>query len=221
MFTGLPLILVAILVSGAAYGQDDDPPFPIEAGMRAWGTAIHSGDPKINLINPGSNGASLNGPGFGTPSGNICANIYAFSPDEQLISCCSCLITPNGLASLSVTTDLLGNTLRGIRPNSVVVKLIATIAGTGGTGTSCTNSAALAGTPAFKITNTGLVAWGVGIHVAPVTGTFAITEVPFGTATLSKAERDSVTNRCANIIGNGSTFGICRSCRVGGLNATQ
>ena len=174
MFTGLPLILVAILVSGAAYGQDDDPPFPIEAGMRAWGTAIHSGDPKINLINPGSNGASLNGPGFGTPSGNICANIYAFSPDEQLISCCSCLITPNGLASLSVTTDLLGNTLTGIRPNSVVVKLIATIAGTGGTGTSCTNSAALAGTPAFKITNTGLVAWGVGIHVAPVAGTFGV-----------------------------------------------
>ena len=129
MFTKVPFILVAILTSTAAYGQDDDPPFPLESGLLAWGTAIHSGDPKINLINPGSNGAPLNGPGFGTPSGNICANIYAFSPDEQLISCCSCLITPNGLASLSVTTDLLGNTLTGIRSNSVVVKLIATTAG--------------------------------------------------------------------------------------------
>ncbi len=222
MFSKVPLIFAAgMLVAATAQGQDDDPPFPLEFGMLAWGTTLHSADPVINLVNPGSIGAPLNGPGFGTPSGNICANIYAFSPDEQLISCCSCLITPNGLASLSVTTDLLANTLTGIRPNSVVVKLIATTAGTGGTGTSCTNSAALAGTPAFKITNTGLVAWGVGIHVAPVAGTFAITEVPFGKATLSKAERDSVTNRCTNIIGNGSTFGICRSCRVGGLNATQ
>lgn len=221
MFTKVPLILAAILTSAAAFGQDDDPPLPLESGLLAWSTAIHTGDPKINLINPGSIGAPLNGPGFGTPSGNICANIYAFSPDEQLISCCSCLVTPNGLASLSVTTDLLSNTLTGIRPNSVVVKLIATIAGTGGTGTNCTNSAALAGAPGFRITNTGLLAWGVGIHVAPVAGTFGITEVPFGKATLSKAERDSVTNRCTNIIGNGSTFGICRSCRVGGLNATQ
>ena len=221
MLTKVPLILAAILTSAAAFGQDDDPPLPLESGLLAWSTAIHTGDPKINLINPGSIGAPLNGPGFGTPSGNICANIYAFSPDEQLISCCSCLVTPNGLASLSVTTDLLSNTLTGIRPNSVVVKLIATIAGTGGTGTNCTNSAALAGAPGFRITNTGLLAWGVGIHVAPVAGTFGITEVPFGKATLSKAERDSVTNRCTNIIGNGSTFGICRSCRVGGLNATQ
>ena len=221
MFTKVPLILAAILTSAAAFGQDDDPPLPLESGLLAWTTAIQTGDPKINLINPGSIGAPLNGPGFGTPSGNICANIYAFSPDEQLISCCSCLVTPNGLASLSVTTDLLSNTLTGIRPNSVVVKLIATIAGTGGTGTNCTNSAALAGAPGFRITNTGLLAWGVGIHAAPVAGTFGITEVPFGKATLSKAERDSVTNRCTNIIGNGSTFGICRSCRVGGLNATQ
>ena len=94
-------------------------------------------------------GASLNGPGFGGAVGNICANVYAFSPDEQLVSCCSCLITPNGLVSLSVDNDLLSNTLTGIIPSSVTVTIIPTLAGPGGTGTNCTNSAALAGTPNF------------------------------------------------------------------------
>ena len=138
------------------------------------------------------------------------------SPDEQLVSCCSCLVTPDGLVSLSVVNDLISNTLTGVRPSSVVVKLISTIAGTGGSGTSCTNSAATASFPALAI---GLAAWGTTIH-ASAAG-FATTETAFTPSTLSAGELASVTNRCTNIIGNGSTFGICRSCRAGGLGAAR
>ena len=191
-----------------------------------YASNIDKGDSVINMTNTGENGASLSGPGFGGAAGNLCFNLYAFSPDEQLVACCSCLITPNGLASVSVTNDLVSNTLTGIRPNSTVIKLITTATGANDgtptfTGTSCTNSAALAGSTALPLSNGGL-AWGTTIHATPViSAPYSVSELPFRFGTLSREELASVTNRCANIIGNGSSYGICRSCRVGGLNPAR
>ena len=216
MHTKLFTILAAMTLSMVAFGQQDTS-FQIR-----YASNLTSGDSVINITNTGANGASLNGPGFGLATGNICVNVYAFSPDEQLISCCSCLITPNGLVSLSVNGDLVSNTLTGVRPNSVVIKLVNTLAGAGGVGSACTNSAALASLPAplapFPIAD-GMLAWGTTIHAAAAAGTFATTETAFSPATLSPDELASITGRCRNIIGNGSTFGICRSCRNGGLRA--
>jgi len=174
---------------------------PENAFLIRYASNLDHGDSVINITNSGLNGAPLNGPGFGPPIGNICANVYTFSPDEQLISCCSCLVTPNALVSLSVDNDLISNTLTGVRPTSVVVKLVASLPGTG----------ALAG---------GMLAWGTTLHAAPA-ASFNLTETPFTPATLSAGELSSITNRCSNIIGNGSTFGICRSCRTGGLGADR
>ena len=67
----------------------------------------------------------------------------------------------------------------------------------------------------------GMLAFGTTAQPGVGAGVFATTETPFLTGTLSPAELASITNRCANIIGNGSTFGICRSCRVGGLNSEK
>ena len=192
--------------------------FPQDAFIIRYAANLTAGDSVINITNTGANGASLTGPGFGGAAGNICVNVYAFSPDEQLISCCSCLITPNGLVSLSVNQDMVSNTLTGVRPNSIVVKLVNTGAAANFAGNSCTNSAALAGTPAFPLAG-GVLAFGTTLHAGAAVGAFNLTETPFIRATLSQAELDSIKNRCTNIIGNGSTFGICRSCRTGGLNA--
>ena len=116
MHTKLTLSFAAMALSVAAFGQGFPAPTSDSYFQIRYAANLTSGDSVINLTNTGANGASLNGPGFGGAAGNICVNVYAFSPDEQLVSCCSCLITPNGFASLSVNSDLISNTLTGVRP---------------------------------------------------------------------------------------------------------
>jgi hypothetical protein len=171
-----------------------------------------AGESYINIINTGANGAALLGPGFGGAAGNICVNVYAFAPDEQEISCCSCLLTPNSVANLGVNRDLTSTTVTGLVPSSVVIKLVSTLAGVDGTGTSCASSAAVEGTLA-----NGLVAYGTTPQ--PVGTAFSAVEHRFIPSTLSAGEFASITGRCAAILGNGSGFGVCNSCKAGALGA--
>ena len=149
--------------------------------------------------------------------GNICVNVYAFDPSEELVSCCSCLVTPDQTVNLGVVADATSKTLTGVVPSPVTVKL-ATLAGANGsgTGTVCNNSAATAASPSIV---SGMAPWGTTLH-AQGTGT-ASTETPFTPGTLSAGELASITGRCQSIIGNASGFGICTSCRSGALGATK
>ena len=217
------VILVALVFAMAAFAQIPatpivavDSPFQVRyaANTNLGGGPFES---YINITNDGANGAPLLGPGYGGAVGNICVNVYAFSPDEQMISCCSCLVTPNGVVNLGVNRDLTAKTLTGVIPSSVVVKLLSTLAGPGGTGTSCSNSAAAVTTAAIV---PGMLAWGTTIHAAP-TGGYAVTETPFLPATLSAGELASLGGRCASILGNGSGFGQCLSCKAGALGAQK
>jgi hypothetical protein len=172
------------------------------------------GDSVINISNTG---ASSTVP-FPTQNGNLCVNVYTFSPDEQMVSCCSCLVTPDGLVSLSARNDLISNTLTPGVPTSIVIKLVAS-AGT--TQASCNAS-----TVSRETLRQGMVAWGTTIHALPVTPgspatTYGETETPFTNATISDAEGARLTTLCGFIQTNGSGFGICKSCRFGGLAAVE
>jgi hypothetical protein len=183
----------------------------------SYAANLNAGESFIDIANTGANGAPLLGPGFGGAQGNICANVYAFDPGEELVACCSCLITPDQTVNLGVTRDLTVKTLTGVVPTSVTIKVLATLAGAGGTGTSCTNSAATVATAGAILAN-GAAAWGTTLHSTP-TAVFATTERPFSGATLSAGELASIGGRCASILGNGSGFGVCNSCRSGALGA--
>jgi uncharacterized repeat protein (TIGR01451 family) len=167
---------------------------------------LDQGDSVINITNTGA----LNG--F-DPAGRICANVYTFDPNEELISCCSCLVTPNGLGSLSVRTDLVGNALtRGV-PTSVVIKLLASAPDKNG---HCNASVPTAGTLA-----SGMRAWGTTLHALP---TFPITygtaETPFSISELSVSELSKITANCGFTQAIGSGYGICKSCQSAGQGGT-
>jgi hypothetical protein len=173
------------------------------------------GDSVINLTNTGATSTNA----FPIQDGNICANVYTFAPDEQLVSCCSCFVTPDGLVSLSAHTDLISNTLTPAVPSSIVIKMLAT-AGT--TAAECNAASAGSGN---NVLATGLAAWGTTIHVLPVTPgtpatTYGVSETAFMPVTLSAAELSRITSLCGFIQTDGSGFGICNSCRLGGLGAT-
>jgi hypothetical protein len=185
------LFLAALACSTVAFAQADSS-FQVR-----YASNLNIGDSVVNITNTGASG------------GNICVNVYTFSPDEQLISCCSCTVTPNALVSLSAKTDLVSNTLTPAVPNSIVIKLLATTSG------PCN-----AATPGVQ-TN-GLAAWGTTLHAQPTTPvTFATTETAFTPATLSASELARISSFCGFIQANGSGFGICRSCRLGGLGADK
>jgi len=214
----LQIVLLAVLVCAmAAFAQNPiaaDSPFQV-----SYAANPAAGESYINIINDGANGAALLGPGFGPQPGALCVNVYAFDPGEEEIACCSCWLSPNSVKNLGVNRDLTTNTQNGVVPPSVVIKLVATLAGGDGTGTSCGNSAALAGTAAEPLA-TGMVAYGTTPQ--PVgTSTYNAVEHSFIPGTLSAGELASITGRCAAIIGNDTLYGICKSCMAGALGAAK
>jgi hypothetical protein len=191
--------------------------FTFAAFQTRYSSNLSSGDSVINITNTGESSTAA----FPTQNGNICANVYTFSPDEQLISCCSCLVTPDGLQSLSARNDLISNTLTPGVPTSIVIKLLASAGGA--TQSSCNASTVGTGT---NVLAPGMAAWGTTIHALPVTPgspatTYGETETAFTNATLSEAEARRITTLCGFIQTNGSGFGVCRSCRFGGLGAVE
>ena len=159
---------------------------------------LNIGDSVFNITNAGTENMPAGAPA------TICANVYVFSPDEQLVSCCSCPVTPNGLVSLS-SQDLLSNTLTPGRPTSIVVKLLATKE------IPCN----AANAPIANLAS-GMRAWGTKLHLLPTQAAFGITETEFSKAILDDGELNRITTLCSFIQANGSGFGICRSCRLGG-----
>src|SRR5208283_627979 len=191
------LALAALAFSTAAFAQSDV--FQIK-----YAANLNIGDSFVNFTNSGATVA--NG-----VSQNLCINLYTFDPQEELISCCTCTVTPNGLVSLSVVKSLISNPLTPAIPTAVVVKAVAS---TGGCNASSITGDALAH---------GLLAWGTTLHQNTSTAapSYAVTETAFSYADLSAAELTHITSTCGFIQGDGSGFGICAGCPANGLGATS
>src|SRR5580658_4645112 len=108
MHKQLILIFATLALSTAAFAQDGS----YQIGYAA---NLNIGDSVLNLSNDGALAGFI---GAGT-TGNICVNVYTFDPAEEEIACCACLVTPNGLNSLSAISDLISNPLTPAIPTSI------------------------------------------------------------------------------------------------------
>jgi len=66
----------------------------------------------------------------GSTGGNICANIYAFYPDQEMIGCCEVLLTPNETWNNSVGQLMITIDNQGPLPTKGTIKVVATTART-------------------------------------------------------------------------------------------
>jgi len=135
----------------------------------------------------------------GTGSGNVCASLFVFDPNQELSECCSCLLTPDGLRTLSVNSDITSNPLTGVTLNTGLIKFVSTIPVAG----TCPLPTQVRPTPALR-------AWTTHIQ----TGNFAITETTSQDATLSNGEVSRLSRQCYAVWLVGSGRGIC-SCGKG------
>jgi len=192
------LALTALAFSTVVFADDT---FQIK-----YAANLNIGDSYINFTNSGATVA--NG-----VSQNLCVNLYTFDPQEELISCCQCSVTPNGLVSLSVIKSLISNPLTPAVPTSVVIKAVAS------TG-ACNPS--VVPDPSGAIAH-GLIAWGTTLHLntSAATPSYSVTETAFSQADLSAPELTHITSFCGFIQSNGSGFGICAGCPASGLGASQ
>ena len=145
------LAFAALAFTTAAFSQIINTATPDSFQVR-YVANLHSGSSFVDIVNTGSSATATSG--FIT-GGNICVQVYAFDNSEELLACCTCTITPNGLASIEVddtAAGLYGNTETGAAPSSGVIKLISTVDGAGCTAT------------AERTLEPGMAAWGTTLH---------------------------------------------------------
>jgi hypothetical protein len=153
-------------------------------------------DATVRLTNPGLTG------------GNLCAEIYVFDQDQQLSECCGCLVSRDGLLTLSVNRDLTSNPLIGVKLKTGVLQIVPSDASPN---TACD--------PTAIAPNASLAAWSTNIQKQS-NSSFAITETPFQLGPLGDGELAALQSQCSSISTLGSGQGVC-SCGTVASGSTE
>jgi hypothetical protein len=199
--------VLALLTVACAQAQDG-------AYQIGYAANLPIGDSVVNISNDGAQSGFINNP-LGT--GNLCANVFTFDAEEEEISCCACVVTPNGLDSLSARLDLINNPLTPAVPTSISIALLSS---TPGTSTSGAFTVCNAGLPPLT-PKIGLLAWGTTLEPASPAGTYAPVSVRFINGNLSPSELTSLTEVCQFLEYGGGGYGVCHSCAIGALGGAN
>jgi len=150
----------------------------------------------LRVLNTGQIGSPIDS---GTNEGKVCADIYVFDANQEMVSCCSCPITANGLLSMN-GNSLFSNSLTGVRPDTGVIKIVSDAQ----PGTSCD------ATTILSPVNAGLRSWETHLQ-----GTNVFTETLSQTAPLTNTEAAFLGQACSFVVYLGSGRGTCICREVG------
>ena len=164
----------------------------------------------IHLINPKGGSSAV----LGSSDKPVCANIYVFDDDQEMVACCSCDITSNGLATISVDKDLLVDPiLSGGAPDGIEDGSVAIVASPGSYG-------CYPGGYDYSPSLANLL--GSISHVQTIKNnrgeyTRGFTEVRLNDDAGGDASNVTyLQEECTNLLGNGSGAGYCY-CPAGSL----
>jgi hypothetical protein len=178
-------LMAGLLATTAFAATEPGTPDTLKVDYFSNANTAGAPDGTLRITNPGTSG------------GNLWAAIYVFDADEELSECCACLQTPDGLATLSVNSDLTSNPLTGVTLSGGLIKIVSTAATTKNNGTQLTPTA-------------GLRAWTTHIQ----NSNFTITETASQDATISNTEQARLQNQCFAVHLDGSGHGVC-TCGTG------
>jgi hypothetical protein len=186
-------VLVGVAGTGMAWAQTQ-PPTPPSLIVDYYAGAGNAVFPTpfagtLRLDNPGSTGGT-------SPGGDLWALIYVFDADQQLVECCGCKLTPDGLRVLDVNKDLTSN------PNNGLFSL-------SGTGVIKVASSSHSDPGAAIVFKGTILGWGTHENYKG-----AITETTSQKVTVSQGEANRLAAVCSIIESNSSGAGIC-SCGWG------
>jgi len=217
-FSGLlALSLIFVCLTPCASAQEDTSYY-----IGYYGNANTAGFPdgQLNIVNPGSTGG-YSKTDFKTPIGDLCANIYVFTSDQEMVECCSCFISPNGMLQLSLNTNLTANPLANPAivplPVAGAIKLVSSNPFSNDT---CTEATTNGGGPAtLDVAATSYAPFGslraadthVRETVAGSSPLFTVTETNFNQTWLSGdgTELNKLQSQCYVLQNTGSGHGRC------------
>jgi len=116
----LALIISASLIGGSSIAQAaGTPTYPTAFSVNYFNNPGTNGMDEIYIQNETNNSNSIHGT-------NICALIYAFYPDQEMVGCCGVMITPNETYNQSVGQLMIHIDEAGPLPTTGTIKVVAT-----------------------------------------------------------------------------------------------
>jgi hypothetical protein len=197
----IPILAITLMLGGNAFAQNvGDNSFYF---VTYYSNANTTGAPDqtVRIINDGDLATAYTGALF--------AAIYVFDDSQEMISCCSCYITQDGLLSESVNKELTSNTFTGRGElTRGVIKVV---------------SAAI-NDPAYLIPGPGLRAWATHVQATTTTfpapgpgnavnakeaGPWFVTETALSDSNLTELEASNLGTLCSYGLTIGSGYGAC------------